>query len=59
MKMTSSAVGRVIPGFTHYIAAKIADLDSARGVATELSESGRASSAAGGHADLPRWSSES
>ena len=59
MNMMSSAVGLVIPGFTHYVAAKIADLGLARGLATELAESGRASSAAGGHADLPRWRSES
>lgn len=57
--MMSSGVGLVIPGFTHYIAGKIADLGLAGGLATELAEPGRASSAAGGHADLPRWRSES
>jgi NAD(P)-dependent dehydrogenase (short-subunit alcohol dehydrogenase family) len=57
MNMTSSAVGRVIPGFTHYIAAKMAVIDLTRGLATELAEPGRASTAAGGHADLPRWRS--
>jgi NAD(P)-dependent dehydrogenase (short-subunit alcohol dehydrogenase family) len=54
MNMMSSAVGLVFPGFTPYVAAKIADLGSAQGLATELAESGRASSAAGGRADLPR-----
>ena len=55
MTMMSSAVNLVIPGFTHYIA----NLGLARGLATELAEPGRASSAAGGHADLPRWRYES
>jgi hypothetical protein len=59
MNTMSSAVGLVIPGCTPYVAAEIADLGPAQGLATELAESGRASSAAGGRADLPRWSSES
>jgi hypothetical protein len=59
MNVMSSAVGPVIPGFTHYVAAKIADLGLARGLSTQRAGSGRASSAAGGHANLPRWRSES
>jgi 3-oxoacyl-[acyl-carrier protein] reductase/(S)-1-phenylethanol dehydrogenase len=38
--MTSNAVGLVIPGFTHYIAAKMAVIGLTRGLATELAEFG-------------------
>jgi 3-oxoacyl-[acyl-carrier protein] reductase/(S)-1-phenylethanol dehydrogenase len=40
VNMTSNAVGLVIPGFTHYIAAKMAVIGLTRGLATELAESG-------------------
>ncbi len=36
VNMTSNAVGLVIPGFTHYIAAKMAVIGLTRGLATEL-----------------------
>jgi NAD(P)-dependent dehydrogenase (short-subunit alcohol dehydrogenase family) len=52
---TSSAVGLVIPDFTRYIAATMVAIGLARGLATEMAKPGRASTAAGGHADLPRW----
>jgi 3-oxoacyl-[acyl-carrier protein] reductase/(S)-1-phenylethanol dehydrogenase len=40
VNMTSNAVGLVIPGFSHYIAAKMAVIGLTRGLATELAESG-------------------
>jgi 3-oxoacyl-[acyl-carrier protein] reductase/(S)-1-phenylethanol dehydrogenase len=40
VSMTSNAVGLVIPGFTHYIAAKMAVIGLTRGLATELAEFG-------------------
>ena len=40
VNMTSNAVGLVIPGFTHYIAAKMAVIGLTRGLATELAEFG-------------------
>jgi 3-oxoacyl-[acyl-carrier protein] reductase/(S)-1-phenylethanol dehydrogenase len=40
VNMTSNAVGLVIPGFTHYIASKMAVIGFTRGLATELAEFG-------------------
>jgi (S)-1-phenylethanol dehydrogenase len=40
VNMTSNAIGLVIPGFTHYIAAKMAVIGLTRGLATELGGSG-------------------
>jgi NAD(P)-dependent dehydrogenase (short-subunit alcohol dehydrogenase family) len=40
VNMTSNSVGLVIPGFTHYIAAKMAVIGFTRGLATELAEFG-------------------
>ena len=40
VNMTSNSVGLVIPGFTHYIAAKMAVIGLTRGLATELAEFG-------------------
>jgi NAD(P)-dependent dehydrogenase (short-subunit alcohol dehydrogenase family) len=40
VNMTSNAIGLVIPGFTHYIAAKMAVIGLTRGLATELAEFG-------------------
>jgi len=40
VNMTSNTVGLVIPGFTHYIAAKMAVIGLTRGLATELAEFG-------------------
>jgi hypothetical protein len=55
MDPTSSAVGLVHRGFTHYIAAEMAILGSARRLAAKLGEPGHASAAAGDRADLARW----
>jgi NAD(P)-dependent dehydrogenase (short-subunit alcohol dehydrogenase family) len=55
MNMTSSAVGAVVPRFTRYTATKMAVIGLARGLATQLAQPGRASTAAAGHAGLPRW----
>jgi NAD(P)-dependent dehydrogenase (short-subunit alcohol dehydrogenase family) len=38
--MTSNAVNLVIPGFTHYIASKMAVIGLVRGLATELADAG-------------------
>jgi NAD(P)-dependent dehydrogenase (short-subunit alcohol dehydrogenase family) len=40
VNMTSNAVNLVIPGFTHYIASKMAVIGLTRGLATELAEHG-------------------
>lgn len=40
VNMTSNAIGLVIPGFTHYIASKMAVIGLTRGLATELAEFG-------------------
>ncbi len=40
VNMTSNAIGLVIPGFTHYIASKMAVVGLTRGLATELAEYG-------------------
>jgi len=40
VNMTSNAIGLVIPGFTHYTAAKMAVIGLTRGLATELAASG-------------------
>ena len=40
VNMTSNSVGLVIPGFTHYIASKMAVIGLTRGLATELAEHG-------------------
>jgi NAD(P)-dependent dehydrogenase (short-subunit alcohol dehydrogenase family) len=40
VNMTSNSVGLVIPGFTHYIASKMAVIGLTRGSATELAEHG-------------------
>jgi (S)-1-phenylethanol dehydrogenase len=40
VNMTSNAIGLVIPGFTHYIASKLAVVGLTRGLATELAEFG-------------------
>ena len=40
VNMTSNAVHLVIPGFTHYIASKMAVIGLTRGLATELAEHG-------------------
>lgn len=47
VNMTSNAVGLVIPGFTHYIAAKMAVIGLTRGLATELAEFGVTANAIG------------
>jgi hypothetical protein len=59
MNLTSSAVGLVHRGFTHYIAAEMAILGLARRLATKLAEPGHAPAAAGYRADLARWRSGS
>jgi 3-oxoacyl-[acyl-carrier protein] reductase/(S)-1-phenylethanol dehydrogenase len=40
VNMTSNAVNLVIPGFTHYIASKMAVIGLTRGLATELADAG-------------------
>lgn len=40
VNMASNAVGLVIPGYTHYIASKMAVIGFTRGLATELAEHG-------------------
>jgi NAD(P)-dependent dehydrogenase (short-subunit alcohol dehydrogenase family) len=40
VNMTSNAVNLVIPGFTHYLASKMAVIGLTRGLATELAEHG-------------------
>jgi len=47
INMTSNSVGLVIPGFTHYIAAKMAIIGLTRGLATELAECGITANAIG------------
>jgi hypothetical protein len=59
MDPTSSAVGLVHRGFTHYIAAEMAILGLARRLAAKLAEPGDAPAATGDRADLARWGSGS
>jgi 3-oxoacyl-[acyl-carrier protein] reductase/(S)-1-phenylethanol dehydrogenase len=40
VNMTSNAIALVIPGFTHYVASKMAVVGFTRGLATELAEFG-------------------
>jgi NAD(P)-dependent dehydrogenase (short-subunit alcohol dehydrogenase family) len=47
VNMTSNAVGLLIPGFTHYIASKMAVIGLTRGLATELAEFGVTANAVG------------
>jgi 3-oxoacyl-[acyl-carrier protein] reductase/(S)-1-phenylethanol dehydrogenase len=47
INMTSNCVGLVIPGFTHYIATKMAVIGLTRGLATELAEFGITANAIG------------
>jgi len=47
VNMTSNSVGLVIPGFTHYIASKMAVIGFTRGLATELAEFGITANAIG------------
>lgn len=47
VNMTSNSIGLVIPGFVHYIAAKMAVIGLTRGLATELAEFGITANAIG------------
>lgn len=47
VNMTSNSVGLVIPGFVHYIAAKMAVIGLTRGLSTELAEFGITANAIG------------
>ena len=47
VNMTSNSVGLVIPGFAHYISAKMAVIGLTRGLATELAEFGITANAIG------------
>ncbi|MGW0710298.1 SDR family NAD(P)-dependent oxidoreductase [Streptomyces sp. NPDC002643] len=40
VNMTSNSVGLVIPGFTHYVASKMAVIGFTRGLATDLADAG-------------------
>ncbi|MER7182816.1 SDR family oxidoreductase [Streptomyces hyaluromycini] len=40
VNMTSNSVGLVIPGFTHYVASKMAAIGFTRGLATDLADAG-------------------
>jgi len=47
VNMTSNSIGLVIPGFVHYIAAKMAVIGMTRGLATEFAEFGITANAIG------------
>jgi NAD(P)-dependent dehydrogenase (short-subunit alcohol dehydrogenase family) len=47
VNMTSNSIGLVIPGFAHYIAAKMAVIGLTRGLATELAQYGITANAVG------------